>query len=70
MTFAPIRTQLSPYNVLNLQAYYDWKPTVRLFSRVDNAFDHRYQEAFGFATPRFSVYAGVTMTFGGENDGL
>ena len=69
-SFAPIRTQLNPYNVLNLQAYYDWKPSVRFFGRIDNAFDQKYQEAFGFATPRFSVYAGVTMTFGGNDDGL
>ena len=70
VTFAPIRTRLSPYSVANLQAYYDWKPSVRFFGRIDNAFDQKYQEAFGFATPRFSVYAGVTMTFGGNVDGL
>lgn len=65
ITFAPIRTQLSSYTVANVQAYYDWRPSVRLFTRVDNTFDQKYEEAYGFATPRFSAYAGVTMTFGG-----
>ena len=65
VTFDPIRIQLSSYTVANVQAYYDWRPSVRLFTRVDNVFDKKYEEAFGFATPRFSVYAGVTMTFGG-----
>jgi len=70
VTFAPIRTQLAPYTVANLQAYYDWKPSVRFFGRVDNVFDQKYEEIFAFATPRFSAYAGVTMTFGGKHDGL
>ena len=69
VTFDPIRTRVSSYAVANLQAYYDWKPAVRLFGRIDNAFDRNYEEVFGFATPRFSVYAGVTILLGG-NSGL
>ncbi len=61
-------TVLQSYTVANLQAYYDWKPSVRLFGRIDNVFDEKYEEVFAFATPRFSVYAGVTMTFGGEKN--
>ena len=58
-------TVLQSYTVANLQAYYDWKPSVRFFTRIDNVFDEKYEEVFAFATPRFSIYGGVTMTFGG-----
>lgn len=66
VTFDPIRTRVSSYAVANLQGYYDWKPAVRLFGRIDNAFDRNYEEVYGFATPRFSVFAGVTILLGGD----
>lgn len=63
-------TQLDRYTVANLQGYYDWSKSVRLFGRIDNVFDKKYEEVFAFATPRFSVFAGVTILLGGDDDGL
>ena len=62
-------TQLDRYTVANLQGYFDVSKSVRLFGRVDNVFDEKYEEVFAFATPRFSVFAGVTILLGGD-DGL
>ena len=61
--------QLPRYTVANAQGYYDWSKSVRIFGRIDNMFDKKYAEVFGFATPRFSVFAGVTILLGGEDDG-
>ncbi len=61
--------QLDRYTVANLQGYFDVSKSVRLFGRVDNVFDEKYEEVFAFATPRFSVFAGVTILLGGD-DGL
>ena len=63
-------TQLPRYTVANVQGYYDWTKSIRLFGRIDNLFDQKYEEVFAFATPRFSVFAGVTILLGGQDDGL
>jgi vitamin B12 transporter len=63
-------TQLPSYTVANLQGYYDYSKSVRFFGRIDNMFDKKYEEIFAYATPRFSVFAGVTILLGGADDGL
>ncbi|RLT04881.1 MAG: TonB-dependent receptor [Planctomycetota bacterium] len=62
--------ELERYTVANVQGYFDWNKSVRLFGRIDNVFDEKYEEVFAFATPRFSVFAGVTILLGGDDDGL
>ncbi|MDD8026301.1 MAG: TonB-dependent receptor [Acidobacteriota bacterium] len=36
----------------------------RLFVRLDNLFDERYETVYGYGTPRFSAYGGVRVGFG------
>ncbi len=43
------------------------QPCVELFSRVENLLDTKYQEVYGFDTARIAAYAGVKITFGGED---
>lgn len=59
--------ELPSYTVSNVQGYYDWSKSVRLFGRIDNVFNEKYEEVFAFATPRFSVFAGVTILLGGDD---
>ncbi|MCX6559769.1 MAG: TonB-dependent receptor [Candidatus Aminicenantes bacterium] len=39
-------------------------PRTRLFLRLDNLFDERYETVFGYGTPRLSAYGGVRLGIG------
>ncbi|RJX32212.1 MAG: TonB-dependent receptor [Desulfurivibrio sp.] len=54
---------LAAYTVVNLAASYDLTEMVQLYGRIDNLFDEEYEEAWSFATPGLSAYAGVRLTF-------
>jgi vitamin B12 transporter len=54
---------LDAYTVVNLAARYDITEHLCLFGRVDNLFDEFYEEAWSYATPGLSGYAGVKVTF-------
>lgn len=58
----PIDT-LNSYTLVNLTARYDVNDTVQLYGRIDNVFDEEYEEAFSYAPPGLSAYAGIKMTF-------
>ena len=42
---------------------------LRLFGRVENLLDERYQEVFGFEAAPITAFAGIKLTFGGP-DGI
>lgn len=42
---------------------YTGRPEVRLFARLENLFDKKYEEVFGFSTPRLRVMAGTGVRF-------
>ena len=44
------RTELAPYQVLNLTASYRFREAMSLLARLDNAFDEKYELAHGFNT--------------------
>ncbi|MBU4263395.1 MAG: TonB-dependent receptor [Proteobacteria bacterium] len=54
---------LDSYTVVNLAASYDLTQKVQLYGRIDNLFDEEYEEAWSYATPGLSAYAGVRVTF-------
>jgi vitamin B12 transporter len=59
---------LDPYWVVNAAVSYKLQPGVELFGRVENLFDERYQEVFGFeAAAPVAAFAGVKLTFGGPD---
>jgi vitamin B12 transporter len=63
---APTLFQHMPQHVVVNTAFsYDIRPNIQLFARADNLFDANYEEVVGFGTPRFSVYGGVKISFGG-----
>ena len=50
-------------------ARYKLQPGVEVFGRIENVFDADYQEVYGFETAGIAAYAGLKLTFGGE-DGI
>jgi vitamin B12 transporter len=58
----PVET-LDAYTVVNLAARYNLTDTFQIFGRIDNVLDENYEEAWSYATPGLSAYAGVKVTF-------
>lgn len=52
-------TVLGDYVTVNLAGHYNLNDRWQLFGRLDNLFDTKYQEVFGFGTPGISAYGGV-----------
>jgi vitamin B12 transporter len=67
--FQQQRVILDPYWVANAAVSYKLQRGVQLFGRVENLFDQRYQEVFGFEAAPVSAFAGIKLTFGGP-DGI
>ena len=61
------RLSLDAYWLINAAVSYKLQPGVELFGRVENLFDERYQEAFGFEAAPIAAFAGVKLTFGGPD---
>ena len=54
---------LDPYTVFHLSGDYYLYDDVRLFCRVNNLFDKRYEEITGFAAPPLMGFAGVDLRY-------
>ncbi|MFM9849485.1 MAG: TonB-dependent receptor plug domain-containing protein [Hyphomicrobiaceae bacterium] len=67
--FTQTRVALGEYWLVSAAASWKLQPGVEVFGRVENLLDEHYQEVYGFETARIAAYAGVKITFGGE-DGL
>jgi vitamin B12 transporter len=55
--------KLNSYFLVNLSASYKFTGNLELYGRLDNLFDEYYEEAWSYATPGRSAYAGVKVTF-------
>jgi vitamin B12 transporter len=62
-TFPATRVVLDPYIVLNATGTFDLTKRSQVYVRVDNLFDERYQEVFGFGTPGLSAYGGLAVNW-------
>jgi vitamin B12 transporter len=47
------------YTVVNLTADYIVNDQVKVFGRIDNLFDERYQDPTGFLRPGFGIFGGI-----------
>ena len=65
--FTPTRVALGDYWLVNIAASYQVSPGVEIFGRVENALDQRYYEVYGFSTPGIGAFAGMKLTWGGED---
>ncbi|HWE19101.1 MAG TPA: TonB-dependent receptor [Hyphomicrobiaceae bacterium] len=66
-TFEQQRVLLDPYWVVNAAVSYKLQQGVEVFGRVENLFDQRYQEVFGFEAAPITAFAGIKLTFGGPD---
>lgn len=60
---API-VKLGAYVLGSARFAYRISEAVEAYARVENAFDERYQDVVGYATPGRSVHAGIRLSFG------
>ncbi|MBF0387066.1 MAG: TonB-dependent receptor [Candidatus Omnitrophica bacterium] len=51
------------FTVLRLASSFDITKDLQVFGRIENLFDKRYQEVFGYATMGRSAYGGVKLSF-------
>ncbi len=58
----PVR-ELDSYVLVNLTGSYKLTDNVEFYGRVDNLFDEFYEDAWSYATPGLSAYAGVKLTY-------
>jgi vitamin B12 transporter len=66
--FIDHRVTLGDYWLLRAAASYKLQQGVEVFGRVENLLDQHYQEVFGYnATPGVAAFAGIKLTFGGED---
>ncbi len=61
--FNKSRVDLQAYWLVQLAASYKIQPNVELYGRVENAFNARYQEVYGYNTAGVGAYAGVKIKF-------
>jgi vitamin B12 transporter len=60
MAPAPFATQ--PYTLVNLAGNYVVNKNLTAFARIDNLFNHHYQNPVGFERPGFGAFGGIRMT--------
>ncbi len=54
---------LDSFWLATIAANYRVAPGVDLFGRVENAFDDRHQEIYGFQSAPIAAFAGVRLTY-------
>jgi vitamin B12 transporter len=59
----PERVLLDDYWLARVTASYKVQPGVEIYGRVENVFNQKYEEIFGYNTPGIAAYAGVRLTF-------
>lgn len=68
LTFSQVEVDLDAYWLVTAAASYEVSPGIELFGRVENLFDTRYEEVFGFQAAGAAAYAGVRLTYGDRDD--
>ncbi len=61
--FSIPRLKAPGYAIVNLAANYQISQNVTAFGRIDNLFDHKYQDPTGFLRPGMGAYAGIRATY-------
>jgi len=62
-SFPSKRVILDDYVLANLSMSYDITENLKIFGRLNNLFDEKYEEAKGYGTPRISGFVGLKVTF-------
>lgn len=59
--FSITRLTAPSYTTVNLAANYTVNEYAKVFTRIDNLFDVRYQNPIGFERPGFSIFGGIRL---------
>jgi vitamin B12 transporter len=54
---------MGKYFVAHLAARFKIHKNFTLTGRIENLFDKKYQEIYGYNTPGFSIYGGIEFTW-------
>lgn len=54
---------LSAYTKVDISLHYKIHPSCGLFGRIENLLDEKYEEVYGFNSPRLSGYGGMKVEF-------
>ncbi|MGE5432221.1 MAG: TonB-dependent receptor plug domain-containing protein [Syntrophomonadaceae bacterium] len=57
------RVPLKSYTLVNLAASYNITPVIKVFGRVDNLLNAKYEEVLFYGTPGRSAYIGMKLNF-------
>ncbi|OGR83903.1 MAG: hypothetical protein A2902_05380 [Elusimicrobia bacterium RIFCSPLOWO2_01_FULL_64_13] len=57
------RVRLKDYTLVNLAGGFETVKNFKLFGRIENLLDQKYEEVAGFGTPGISGFAGVKWTY-------
>lgn len=60
---ASSRVNLSSYTVVNIGGSYKFTDKLEGFARIENLFDKKYQEVYGYNTPGRGAFAGLKASF-------
>jgi vitamin B12 transporter len=64
ITFQSPVVTLGSYVLAGARIAYAITPNIEAFGRIENAFDDKYQDAVGYATPGRTVYGGIRVRLG------
>jgi vitamin B12 transporter len=60
-TYPATRIIMPGYFLVNLAAYYDLLPFLRLQGRIENLLNEQYEEIYGYGTAGLSIYGGINL---------
>ncbi len=60
--FPAKRIKLKSYSIVNVAGSYNILKFLQLYGRIENLFDIKYEEVFGYSTPGLSGYAGIKIS--------
>lgn len=64
VTFDPLKVRLKSYILAGARVAYAITPAIEAFARIENAFDEKYQDVVGYATPGRAVFGGFRLRLG------
>ncbi len=62
-SFVPVIADLGDYTLVNLAGEVKLSPSTRLFGRIENLFDERYEQVFSFVSQGRSAIIGIGTSF-------
>ncbi len=60
-SFSAARVQLDAYTLMGVSASYKVSENFKLYGRIENLLNAKYEEVYGFGTPGRTAYAGVKV---------